>query len=174
MRRRSGFNKRLSQGDGLLFVGTRHRVPVIDDQGSQVRFYIYPPLADVERSKRRLCFSMGRVITTFGLVMALTLVVASAASAAVSLEFTEAKHEGTPNRGDELVSYSVKLKNTGSTATAGATNVSIALPGGAKLAAGEGAGWSCHMSAQTCSSSAAVAGGAEFARLKLEVWVFPE
>lgn len=117
---------------------------------------------------------MKRQLTATTIVLALSLVFASSAAGAVSFSFSEAQHEeATINRGDELASYSVKIKNSGTEATSGAIKLSIALPVGAKLAAGVGSGWNCQMSAQTCTSSNAVAPEAEYPQLKLQVWLYP-
>lgn len=117
--------------------------------------------------KRRLIPILVTVVATFGLC--------SSAQAAVDLAFTEAKHQQpTINRGDEYATYSVKLKNAGTTATTGTTTVEIALPEGAKLSLGTGTGWSCDLPAGTCSSDGVAAGGAEFPQLIMRVWLYPE
>jgi hypothetical protein len=111
-------------------------------------------------------------ITLAGLALALGF--CPGASAAVSLGFTEAAHKGMANRGDESIAYSVKLKNTGSTATTETTTVALLLPAGAKLGSGSGSGWSCHPNAGTCTNATAIAGGSEFPPLELRVWLLPE
>jgi hypothetical protein len=108
-------------------------------------------------------------------VLALGLALCSSAQAAVSFGFTEAKHqETTIYRGDGLVTYAVKVKNTGADPTAGATNVAVALPAGVKFAAGMGAGWSCQVSAQSCFFTNSVVAGAEFPKLEIQAWIYPE
>jgi hypothetical protein len=116
---------------------------------------------------------MRRYMTAMLAVLGLALLVPAAASAAVSFSFSEAKHEGTPNRGDAYVGYSVKLKNSGSETTTAASKVALALPGGLQFVGGKGTGWSCDTTTSICSNSTLVAAGTEFPTLKLEVWVFP-
>jgi hypothetical protein len=107
--------------------------------------------------------------------LALGLVAAASAAAAVSLEISEAQHSpATINRGDEFVSYSVKVKNTGDQATTAATNVSVALPVGVKLSAASGSGWSCDTATGVCSSSATIAPSAQFPTLTLKAWIYPD
>jgi hypothetical protein len=118
---------------------------------------------------------MKRRLTPLLLSMAATLILCSSAQAAVTLSFTEAKHEqATINRGDESATYSVKLKNIGGDPTSGTSHVAIALPTGVELSLGTGSGWSCHLTAQTCSSSQVVAAGSEFPPLTMRVWIYPD
>lgn len=110
------------------------------------------------------------VLATLGLALALC----SSASAAVSLVFTEARHlEAEVYRGDGLLTYSLKLKNTGSTATTEATSLSLALPAGVKFGAAQGQNWTCHFGAEVCAYPAIPAGG-ESTSLKVEAWIYPE
>jgi hypothetical protein len=118
---------------------------------------------------------MKRALILTGAALALVLCFSSSAAAAVSFSFTEAKHDAASvNRGDEYVGYSIKLKNAGADPTSAPTKVSLALPGGLKMSGGKGAGWTCDTATQSCSSSATVAGGAEFPTLTFEVWIFPQ
>jgi hypothetical protein len=55
----------------------------------------------------------------------------------------------------------------------GAVSLAVILPAGLSLGGGSGSGWSCHPSALTCTNANTLAPGAEFAPLKLEVWVNP-
>jgi hypothetical protein len=117
---------------------------------------------------------MRAVVAVVG-VLAAGLVFASSAMGAVTLSFSQASHDqASVSRSDELATYSVRVKNTGTTPTSGTTSVTIALPGGTKLATGKGTGWTCHMSARTCSSTNAIAPGAEFPELDLQVWLYPD
>jgi hypothetical protein len=117
---------------------------------------------------------MKAVVAVVGVLVA-GLVFASSAMGAVTLSFSQASHDQVSvSRSDELATYSIRVKNTGTTPTSGTTSVTIALPGGTKLATGKGTGWTCHMSARTCSSTGVVAGGAEFPELDLQVWLYPD
>jgi uncharacterized repeat protein (TIGR01451 family) len=118
-------------------------------------------------------------------IFAFGLLASSAASAAVSLSFTEADHvEPTTNRGDEVITYSVRVKNTGTTPTTAPVNVSVSLPDGAQLGAGGESGvdgkvnsngaWTCRLAAELCTTSGVVAPGAELPPLSLNVWLFPQ
>ena len=123
---------------------------------------------------------MKRALAISLAILAAAVALPGSAMAAVSFSFTEAAHEasilapGTIDRGDEYVGYSVKLKNSGSETTAGSTKVALALPSGMQFAGGKGSGWTCAVATQSCSSSAAIAAGAEFPQLKIETWVFPQ
>ena len=110
----------------------------------------------------------------FGVVL-MCLVFASSVRAAGPEFSIEVEHEpSTINRGDEYVGYAVRVKNTGTSASVGTLSVQISLPEGIKFLEGAGAGWSCHPVARTCTSEAAVAGGAEWAPLKIETSPGPE
>jgi hypothetical protein len=120
-------------------------------------------------------------IVTAVVIAASAAIVAPGAGAAVNLSFTEASHQaspiapGTTNRGDEYLAYSVRLKNTGSTKTSAGATVTVSLPAGVKMSGSVSAdGWTCHPAASTCSSSKEVAADAEYPKLTIEAWLFPE
>jgi hypothetical protein len=78
------------------------------------------------------------------------------------------------NRGDEFVSYEVKVQNISGEAASGPLGVAVELPTGLKLAAASGPGWSCDLGALTCTSSATVPGGAFYPTLNLsQIWIDP-
>lgn len=144
MKWRLGFNGRWGKGGGLFVVGTRHVVPVVDAQGSQVRSYFRPQTADAKRSSLRGSLGrMERVINVCALAFVFALVFCASAAAAPVLEVSVSHEPGTINRGDEYVSYSVKVKNVGDVPTSGTTNVVVDLPAGMKMDGGSGSGWSC-------------------------------
>lgn len=105
--------------------------------------------------------------------VALALVSAAPAFAAPALGVEATRVPTLVHRNDEYFEYQVKVKNAGSTSTAGATSLTVALPAGFSMAGGSGSGWSCHPAAVSCTNASVVAPGAEFAPLKLEVWVNP-
>jgi hypothetical protein len=98
----------------------------------------------------------------------------ASAMGAASLGFTEISHAPADVRqSDEFLEYKVKLKNTGSVATSGTTSLFVDLPQGLILLGSSGSGWSCHTSSQSCSNASAIAPGAEFATLTLDVQAQP-
>jgi hypothetical protein len=106
--------------------------------------------------------------------LALSLLWVPSAGAAVSLSFAEAKHEApVVHRNDEEVGYSVRLRNSGTSASSGTTSLTIALPAGMQLVEGTGNGWSCHLAALTCTTTEVINPGGEYARLTLLTWAFP-
>jgi hypothetical protein len=123
---------------------------------------------------------MRRALIAVLTILAASLAVGTgAASAAPVLSFTEAEHqEGTINRGDERVTYAVKLRNVGDAKTAGSTSVALALPAGMKLGVGVGGAassqWTCHLSASVCTNSGEIGPGAEFPTLMLTAWNYPD
>lgn len=124
---------------------------------------------------------MKRQLQAIFATFALGLVFCASAAAAPSFTFTESKHqEATTHRGDEVVTYLVKVKNTGTTGTTGPINLTIGLPSGAELASGGEFGgspiWVCHSVASACTASPAspLAPGAELPPLELQVWLYPD
>jgi hypothetical protein len=84
--RRPGFNKRWYRGNGLL-AGTRHDVPVIADQGSQVRLRYDPVAAEAKLSSFRVLFIAVRersldALTGVTAVLAIALLVLAAPAVA--------------------------------------------------------------------------------------------
>jgi hypothetical protein len=115
-----------------------------------------------------------QITVAASLALAVTLLFTAAAQAAPALSVTLTRAPATINRGDEFVSYAVKVKNTSGEATSGPLGVAIELPTGLKLAAASGSGWSCTLATLTCTSSAIVAGGASYPTLSLsQVWIDP-
>jgi hypothetical protein len=104
---------------------------------------------------------------------ALALALAAPAFAAPAFGVEATRAPTTVHRNDEYFEYQVKVKNTGTPGTTGTTSLTVGLPPGLSLGGGSGTGWSCHPSALTCTNATAVAAGAEFAPLKLEIWVNP-
>jgi hypothetical protein len=116
-----------------------------------------------------------RLITTSGaFALAMSLLFAAAAQAAPTLGVTMARTPTAINRGDEFVSYQVKVQNTSGEATSGSLGVAVELPTGLKLVAASGSGWSCAVATLSCTSSATVAGGAFYPTLNLrQIWIDP-
>jgi hypothetical protein len=99
----------------------------------------------------------------------------AAASAAPSFSFTElTRTPSAVHANDERVDYAITVKNVGDASTSGTTSVAVDLPAGAKFGWGTGSGWSCHVSASTCTSTAAVAANTPFNPLTVSVWLDPE
>ena len=116
-----------------------------------------------------------RLVPVLVALVALLLSAPSAASAAPTLSFTEAKQDGTPvYRTDERAIYLITLKNTGNETTSGLTSVAFDLPAGVEFGYGEAPLWTCHSSASTCTTTQAKAPGTEFATLRVIVWLYPE
>ncbi len=96
---------------------------------------------------------------------------ASAAAPAFDVDLNHAPTSVPKN--DEFVSYTVAVENTGDAATSGTTSLFLDLPQGMVLAAATGSGWSCHLSSQSCTSTAVVAPGDDFTALTMNVWIEP-
>jgi hypothetical protein len=117
-------------------------------------------------------------IAAFGAI-AIALLCSADASAAVDLGFTEATHEpssippGTFHRGDEQTTYSLRLKNTGTTPTVGTTHLSLSFPPGVMPAAAKSTGWVCDLADTICTTSQTVAAGGEYPLLRIVAWILP-
>jgi hypothetical protein len=132
--------------------------------------------AGVTAGVRKLRQAAVAVLVAAGMTLLVAAGFAAPANAAVSFGVT-ATHSGSISRGDEYYTYSVTLKNTGNTPTTAATNLNIGLPAGMQLdeIVGVTTGWSCLVTADTCSysNSPAIAAGADFPVLSFGVLVDP-
>jgi len=118
--------------------------------------------------KRRLI----AIAIAIGAALAALLVAAVPAAGAPVLSVEMTRAPATINRGDEFVSYEVKVKNTGPDASTAGLSVSLQMPAGLTLARATGSGWSCDLAAKTCTSSSAIAPGGSYPVLKLsEIWI---
>jgi hypothetical protein len=132
--------------------------------------------AGVGRLRRAVATGFVTVAVTVAVLGAL----AASASAVVSLGVS-ASHSGSVQRGDEYVTYSVAVTNTGDSATTSATNVNFALaPGmqldGVILVGGVANGWTCLVTALTCTyaNSPTIPAGGNFPVLTVGVLINPD
>ncbi len=115
-------------------------------------------------------------LAVLGALAALGLLLfTGSASAAPTFGVELTRTPTTINRGDEFVSYEVKVKNTSATdPTTGPLNVVISLPTGftlVKTNTGSG-GWACDLTSNTCSNSKIIGPESSYPALQLsQIWI---
>lgn len=109
------------------------------------------------------------------LVLAGSLLAPAVAQATVSLDVTATHSPATVLRGDEYITYTVTVRNTGDSPTTAATSLDLQLPAGVFLDSGSGSGWSCNLSTEICtySNTPPVAGNENFTALSARAFIDP-
>ena len=125
----------------------------------------------LHRESRLLHCSFRSLLGSFALIFA--LVVPAAAQAAPAFTVTATTSPASVFRGDEYMTYQITVKNSGDATTSGTTNLNLGLPAGIEFDEGTGTGWTCFLSAKTCSNSSAVGAGGNFPVLTVGVFLQP-
>lgn len=114
-----------------------------------------------------------RGIAVLGLALLLSLLFASQSLAAPTLGVEISRSPQQINRGDESVSYEVRVRNTSVTdSTSGTLGLALSPSPGLKIVATSGSGWTCSLVSLSCDSSAVVPPGDFYPTLELSnVWI---